>query len=71
MYDGFKVTRLHDQDYIHNGKKLVNLLFHGQRDLIVGQELISFNHVRMVYKKFKVDDHKIKIEDIERVDRQN
>ena len=25
----------------------------------------------MVYNNFKVDDHKIKIEDIERIDRQN
>ena len=29
LYDGFKVTRLHDQDYIQNGKKLVNPLFSG------------------------------------------
>ena len=31
---------------------------------------MSFNHVRMAYKIFKVDDHKLKIEDIERIDRQ-
>ena len=72
MYDGFKVIGLHDQDYIHKGKKIVNPLFSGRRDLIVGKELISFNHVRMVYNNFKVDvDHKLKIEDIERIDRQN
>ena len=33
--------------------------------------MISFNHVRMVYSNFKVDDHNLKIEDIERIDRQN
>jgi hypothetical protein len=71
LYDGFKVTGLHDQDYIHNGKKLVNPLFSGRRDLIIGQEVVNFNHVKMVYNTFKVDDHKLKIEDIERIDRQN
>ena len=49
----------------------MNPLFSGQQDLIVGEELISFNHVRMVCKFFKVDDHKLKIEDIERIDHQN
>ena len=71
LYDGFKVTWLHDQDYIHNGKSLVNPLFSGRRVPIVGEELISFNHVRMGYNSFKVDDHKLKIEDTKRVDFQN
>ena len=68
LYVGFKVTRLHDQDHIHGGKNIVNPLFSGRRDLIVGEELISFNHVRMVYNNFKVDDHKLKIENIESID---
>ena len=46
-------------------------MFSGRRDLLLGKEIISFNHVRMVYSSFKVDDHKIKIEDIEQMDRQN
>lgn len=33
--------------------------------------MISFNHVRMVYNTFEVDDHKLKSEDIERIDRHN
>ena len=49
----------------------MNPLFSGRQDLIIGEELISFNHVRMVYKIFKVDDNKIKIEDIERIDLEN
>ena len=65
LYDGFKVTRLHDRDCIHNGKKLANPLFSGRR------ELISFDHVIMVYNNFKVDEHKLKIEGIDRIDRQN
>ena len=46
-------------------------MFSGRRDLIVGEELISFNHVRVVYNTFKVNDHKLKIEDLKRIDRQN
>ena len=49
----------------------MNPFFSGRRDLIVGEEFISFNHVKMVYNNFKVDDHKLKIEDIERIDCQN
>ena len=49
----------------------MNSLFSGRQDLIVGKEFISFNHVRMVYNNFKVDDHKLKIEDIKRIDRKN
>ena len=71
LYNGCNVTGLHDQDYIHNGKKLVNPLFSGRRELVLGNEYISFGHVRMVYHTFKVDDHKLKCEDIERMDRQN
>ena len=49
----------------------MNPFFSGRRDLIVGEELISFNHVGMVYTNFKVNDHKLKIEDIESIDCQN
>ena len=38
--------------------------------MIVGEEFIIFNNVRMVYNTFKVDDHMLKIEYIERIDRQ-
>lgn len=55
---------MHDQDYIHDDKKLVNPLFSGQQDLILGEEMIIFNFVRMVYNTFKVDDHKLKSEDM-------
>ena len=39
--------------------------------MVLGNEYISFGHVRMVYHTFKVDDHNLKGEDIERMDRQN
>ena len=42
LYDGFKVIGLHDRDYIHNDKNLVNPLFSGRRDLRIGKRwLIS------------------------------
>jgi hypothetical protein len=48
-------------------QQLLNPLFSGRRDLIIGQEVVNFNHVKMIYNTFKVDDHKLKIEDIERM----
>ena len=71
LYNGCNVIGLHDQDYIHNGKKLVNPLFSGRRELGLGNEYTSFGHARMVYHTFKVDDHKLKCEDIERMDWKN
>jgi len=67
MYDGFKVIGLHDQDYIHIDNKLVNILFSGRWDLIIGKEVVNFNNNKIVYNTFKVDDQNIKIEDIERI----
>jgi len=49
----------------------VNPLFSGRRELVLGNDYISFGHVRMVYHTFKVDDHKLKGEDIERMDQKN
>ena len=49
----------------------MNPLFRGRRDLRIGKDVVNFNHVKMVYNTCKVDDHKMKIEDIERIDRQN
>ena len=49
----------------------MNHLFSGQRYFIVGEELIRFNHTIMVYNNFKVNDHKLKIEYIERIDHRN
>jgi len=71
LYNGCIVIGLHDQYYIHNEKNLVNPLFSGQRELVLGNEYISFVHVRMVYHTFKVDGHKLKGEYIKRLDRQN
>ena len=56
LYNGCNVIGLHDQDYIQNGKKMVNPLFSGRRELVLGNDYISFVHVRMVYHTFKVDD---------------
>jgi hypothetical protein len=37
LYDIFKVMGLYIQDYIHDGKTLVNPLFSDRRDFIVGE----------------------------------
>ena len=37
--------------------------------MVLGNDYISFGHVRMVYHIFKVDDHNLKGEDIERMDK--
>ena len=55
--DGTKVSGLHDQDYIHNGKKLVNLLDSVARTLMVGGDLCNINHLGMVYNTFSCDQH--------------
>ena len=35
LYDHGNITRLHEHDYIHNRKKLINTLFSGRRYLIL------------------------------------
>ena len=62
MEDDGSVIGLHDQHYIHNGKKMINPL---------GNDLVTLNHVALVYQSFKVDDHGLQEGDIERKDRQN
>ena len=68
-FDG-SISGLHDQDYIHNGKKLINPLDSASRRLVLGRELVTLNHVAIVYQLFKVDEHGLQ-GDIERKDRQN
>ena len=62
---------LHDQDFIHNGKKLINLLDSPVRVLQLGGDVALLEHVGMVYNKFSQDQHGLKLEDTTRKDRQN
>ncbi|MCO5573933.1 hypothetical protein L7F22_027711 [Adiantum nelumboides] len=65
------VIGLHDQDFIHNGKKLVNVLDKSKRQLAIGDVWITLNHVLIVYDAFSVDKHMLKEGDIRQDDRQN
>lgn len=62
---------LHDQDYIHNGKKLINPLLSSVRCLQLGGDVCLLQHVGHVYNRFTVDEHGLRQEDIDRRDRQN
>ena len=55
--DGTKVSGLHNQDYIHNGKKPVNPLDSVARTLMLGGDLCSINHLGMVYNTFSYAQH--------------
>ena len=65
------VKGLHDQDFIHNGKKLINPLDSPVRVLQLGCDIAILEHVGMVYNKFTQDEHGLKLEDTTRMDRQN
>ena len=65
------VYGLHDQDFVHNGKKLVNPLDLSSRHLIFGNENATLNHVYLVYHSFSADRHGLQDGDIKHEDRQN
>jgi hypothetical protein len=69
--DGTTVTGLHDQDFIHNGKKLINPLDSPVRVLQLGLDVCALEHIGLVYHRFSYDDHGLALEDIQRSDRQN
>ena len=62
---------LHDQDYIHNGKKLINPLLSSVWCLQLGGDACLLQHVGLVYNRFTADEHGLRQEDIDRKDRQN
>jgi hypothetical protein len=65
------VSNLHNHDYIHNEKKLINPLDSPVRVLQLGGDICCLEHVGLVYNKFSVDEHRLKLEDIHQTDRQN
>ena len=71
IVDGLNVSGLHDQDYVHNGKKLVNPSDSVARTLMLGGDLYSINHVGMVYSTFSYNKHGLLQTDVDRQDRQN
>jgi hypothetical protein len=63
--------RLHDQDYIHNAKKLINPLDSTAKVLKLGVELASISHLAQVFDMYSIAEHGLTMEDIKRTDRQN
>ena len=66
-----KIKGLHDQDFIHNGKKLINPLDSAVKNLQLGADVCYLDHLGMVYQNFGIDEHGLCKEDVERTDRQN
>jgi len=62
---------LHDQDFIHNGKKLINPLDSVVKCLQLGADVCHLDHIGQVYQKFGIDQHGLRKEDVEGTDRQN
>jgi hypothetical protein len=62
---------LHNQDYLHNGKILINPLLSAARRLQLGGDLCLHQHIELVFEKFQFEDHGLKLEDVHRKDRHN
>ena len=60
-----------NQDYIHNGKKYINHLLHPSRQMNIGGHMAHMNHLELVRDAYSVQEHGLRLEDIERKDRQN
>ena len=71
--NGSWVENLADQDYPHNGKKLVNHLKHSARVLSVGGNLAHMAHIELLinHNHFHALQHGLAVKDVEREDRQN
>jgi hypothetical protein len=51
------VYGLHDQDFIHNGKKLINLLDSPVQILQFGRDVCCLEHVEQMYNKYNFDQY--------------
>jgi hypothetical protein len=65
------VENLADQDFIHNGKKLINHLRHASRVLSIGGNLCHMNHLQLVKDNVNSLHHGLQQDDIDRSDRMN
>ena len=67
------VVDLSDQDYVHNGKKIVNHLMHPSRVLSLGGNLCFMNNLQLLVNNEHMSsfDHGLQQPDIERRDRMN
>ena len=71
MNDAGEATGLYDQDYIHNGKKLLNPLDSNVCTLRLGADMAMHQHICQVFNRFTVDEHGLLQEDYDKKDRQN
>jgi len=62
---------LHDQDWIYNGKKLVNPLDSPIKTLQLREDRAFCTHFCMLYNKYTFDEHGLKLEDVQWKNRQN
>jgi len=69
--EGGEATGLHDQDYIHNGKKLLNPLDSNVHTLRLGADITLHQQICQVFNRFTVDQHGLLQEDYGRKDPQN
>lgn len=60
---------LHNKDFIHNGKKLVNPL--DSVVLMLGGDMVAIDHFWKEYNKMTYEKHGLKLKDIKWKDRQN
>lgn len=68
---GKRVLRdLFDQDSIHNDKKIINPLDHPTRILRLGRYSAHMNHLRLVMQCFLPSVHGLRVDDVNRKDRQ-
>eukprot|EP00112_Aurelia_sp_Birch-Aquarium-sp1_P026516 Seg944.3 transcript_id=Seg944.3/GoldUCD/mRNA.D3Y31 product="hypothetical protein" protein_id=Seg944.3/GoldUCD/D3Y31 len=66
-------TGLSDQDFVHNGKKLVNHLMHPSRRLTLGENICHVNHLQLLLDNDEISrfDHGLQQPDVDRRDRMN
>lgn len=65
------LSRLHDQEYIHNAKKLVNPLDSTTKILKLGAKMANIFHLVQICNIYDVVEHGLTMEDIKRTDKQN
>lgn len=63
-----EATGLHDQDNIHNGKKLLNPIDSNVCTLRLGGDLALHQHICQVFNRFTIGQHGLLEEDYDRKD---
>lgn len=61
----------HGQDFVHNGKKMVNPLDLDSKNLLLGEHAVTIGHMLIVTSQFQAHEHQCAERDIQRLDRQN